>query len=128
MSQNILKETIIIDEQREKERLEQAGIDVIVTSLNDQGRIDLELALAALAQRGITRLLIEGGSSVGTALLSAGLIDRLAWFRAAGIMGNDGLPVFGDLQVEDLNKIPRFRRIEVETLGDDILESYAFQA
>ena len=111
-----------------KTDLGQAGVYVIATSLNDAGRIDLDLALAALARRGITRLLIEGGSSVGTALLSAGLIDRLAWFRAAGIMGNDGLPVFGDLQVEDLDKISRFRRIEVETLGDDILESYVYQA
>jgi len=119
---------VMTGSERESKKLEEEGVDVIVTPLNDQGGIDLKLALAALAQRGITRLLIEGGSSVGTAFLSAGLIDRLAWFRTAGIMGNDGLPVFGDLQVEDLDKLLRFRRIEIETLGDDILESYAYEA
>ena len=85
-------------------------------------------ALEALAQRGITRLLIEGGSTIATAFLSAGLVDRVAWFRASGIMGGDGLPVFGDLGLTVLDKMPRFRRTEIETLGDDVLESYVHQA
>ena len=106
----------------------QAGVDVISTPLNDAGRIDLDSAMAVLARRGITRLLIEGGCTIAPAFLSAGLVDRVAWFRASGIMGGDGLPVFGDLGLTVLDKMPRFRRTEIETLGDDVLESYVHQA
>ena len=103
-------------------------MDVISTPLNDAGRIDLDSAMAVLARRGITRLLIEGGGTIATAFLLAGLVDRVAWFRASGIMGGDGLPVFGDLGLTVLDKMPRFRRTEIETLGDDVLESYVHQA
>jgi diaminohydroxyphosphoribosylaminopyrimidine deaminase/5-amino-6-(5-phosphoribosylamino)uracil reductase len=60
------------------------------------------------------------------------LVDRLAWFRAPGLMGGDGLPVVGSLGVEALAQMPRFRRDVqnqgIELLGDDVLESYVFQA
>ena len=106
----------------------QAGVDVIATPLNDAGRIDLASALAVLARRGIIRLLIDGGRTIAAVFLSAALVDRLVWFRAAGIMGADGPPVFGDLALTVLDKMPRFRRTEIETLGDDVLESYVHQA
>ncbi|MBT7663759.1 MAG: riboflavin biosynthesis protein RibD, partial [Rhodospirillaceae bacterium] len=104
----------------------------IGVGLDDQGRIDPAAMLAVLAGQGITRLLVEGGSAVATSLLAAGLVDRLAWFRAPGLMGGDGLPVVGSLGVEALAQMPRFRRDVqnqgIELLGDDVLESYVFQA
>ena len=49
-----------------------------------------------LAERGITRVLVEGGGELAAALLRAGLVDRLAWFRAAAIMGGDGRAAIAD--------------------------------
>jgi diaminohydroxyphosphoribosylaminopyrimidine deaminase/5-amino-6-(5-phosphoribosylamino)uracil reductase len=100
------------------------GCKVIPAELNSDGRIDLAAALETLAGRGITRLLVEGGSAVGTAFLAAGLVDNLAWFRAPSLIGGDGLPVFGALGLTVLAHIPRFQRQGIESLGDDVLESY----
>ena len=108
--------------------LRQLGAEILPAPLDGQGRIALAPALQALAQRGITRLLVEGGSGIATAFLAAGLVDRLAWFRAPNVIGGDGLPVFGNLDLKMLGNMPRFRRQGFETLGDDILESYVYQA
>ena len=39
---------------------------------------------ARLGERGLTRVLVEGGGKLAAALLRAGLVDRLYWFRAGG--------------------------------------------
>ena len=59
-----------------------AGVNVIDAGPDRDGHIDLAGALAALGERGLTRLLVEGGGRLAAALLRAGLVDRLAWFRA----------------------------------------------
>ena len=110
------------------EALSGLGVDILHGSLDGTGRIDLGSALDILAQRGITRLLVEGGSVVATAFLGAGLVDRLAWFRAPGVMGGEGLPVFGALSLSNLADMTRFKRQGIEVLGDDVLESYVHQA
>ena len=108
--------------------LEDSGAEILTVPLGADDGIDLAAALACLAERGITRLLVEGGSAVTTAFLSAGLVDNLAWFRAPGVIGGDGLPVFGDLDLTVLANMPRFKCQTIESLGDDVLESYVHQA
>lgn len=55
-------------------------------------------------------------------LLRDGLVDRLAWFRAARIIGGDGVPAVAGFGLEALADAPRFRRLSVETVGEDVLE------
>ncbi len=55
---------------------------------------DSHEVLAHLAERGITRLLIEAGSALNGVFLHAGLIDEIYWYRAPVIFGT-GLPAFG---------------------------------
>ena len=81
-------------------------------------------ALAALATRGITRLLVEGGRGLATALLRAGLVDRLVWFRAPSWIGGDGVPAAGPLGVSALPEAPRFLRRAAATVGGDLVETY----
>ena len=40
------------------------------------------MALGLLGERGLTRLLVEGGGRLAAALLRAGLVDRLIWLHA----------------------------------------------
>ena len=47
--------------------------------------------MQALGQAGLTWLLGEGGARLAGSLVRAGLVDRLAWFHAPGVMGGDGL-------------------------------------
>jgi diaminohydroxyphosphoribosylaminopyrimidine deaminase/5-amino-6-(5-phosphoribosylamino)uracil reductase len=104
---------------------EALGVEPVRVSEDDTGLVPMAEVLAALAGRGITRLLVEGGSRLAAALLGAGLVDRLAWFRAPLVLGGDGLGAADALGLARLADAPRFRRVDVERVGDDILETYA---
>lgn len=78
--------------------------------------------LEAMAARGITRVLIEGGAALAASFLRAGLVDRLAIFRAGIAIGGDGLPALAALDVAVLSAARRYRLESVERLGDDTLE------
>jgi riboflavin biosynthesis pyrimidine reductase len=49
--------------------------------------------LATLAERGIERVLLEGGPHLNAAFHAAGLIDELYWTVGALMLGGDGLPM-----------------------------------
>ena len=103
---------------------ERLGLEVLEVEAGVAGSPDAGAALRALAARGITRLLAEGGRRLSAALLRAGLVDRLAWFRAPVVLGGDGVPAAEALGVQALGDAPRFRRVRVETVGEDVLEMY----
>ncbi len=103
--------------------LESAGVAVIRVGDSPAG-IDLEAGLRALAERGITRLLAEGGAQVAAALLRDGLVDRLAWFHAPSVMGGDGWPAAQAFGVEALAQMPRFRCTGTRAVGADLLSEY----
>jgi diaminohydroxyphosphoribosylaminopyrimidine deaminase/5-amino-6-(5-phosphoribosylamino)uracil reductase len=100
------------------------GVTLIEVSTTPDGRVDPAAAMAALASRGITRVLVEGGASMAGALLGAGLVDRLEWFRAASLIGGDGLPAVAGFGVEALAAMALFERIAVRSAGADLAESY----
>lgn len=95
------------------------GVEVLPLAGTDPREI-----LAALGQRGLTRLLVEGGSQVAAAFLQAGLVDRLAWMRASGILGGDGLPAIAGLAIDQLADMQRFQLSSARRLGGDYLETY----
>jgi diaminohydroxyphosphoribosylaminopyrimidine deaminase/5-amino-6-(5-phosphoribosylamino)uracil reductase len=86
--------------------------------------IDLAAALASLGARGITRLLVEGGSRLLAGLLEARLIDRLAWFHAPVLIGGDGIAAIGALGIAALADAPGFERASTEMVGPDLLTTY----
>ncbi len=104
------------------------GVEIIEADPTVDGGVDPAAALAALAGRGITRLLIEGGAAVATTFLAAGLVDRIAWFRAASLFGGDGLPAIAGLGIETLAQRLRLERLSIVPAGDDVLETYAVRS
>lgn len=84
----------------------------------------LQAACRSLAERGITRLLVEGGATLATAFLEAGLVDRIYWFRAPLVIGGDGMAGVGPLSVERLTQALGFRRADLRPLENDVLELY----
>ena len=102
------------------------GDDIIgiCVLLDESGRLSLPQTLGALAGNGITRLLVEGGSTLAGAFLGAGLVDRVYWFRAASVIGGDGLPAAAPFGVAHLADAARFERVDVVPLGEDVLETY----
>jgi diaminohydroxyphosphoribosylaminopyrimidine deaminase/5-amino-6-(5-phosphoribosylamino)uracil reductase len=113
----------ISSEAARKSALERGGAQVIDVPAVD-GRLSLNEALQTLGDRGITRLLVEGGSTLAASLLQQDLVDRIYWFRSAAIIGGDGLAAAASLGVERLADVKGFTRVDVEMLGADVLETY----
>jgi diaminohydroxyphosphoribosylaminopyrimidine deaminase/5-amino-6-(5-phosphoribosylamino)uracil reductase len=115
--------TIIITTQGSNKRLTDAGVTVIEAGERD-GRVDLAAAVAALKGRGVDHILIEGGGQVAAGFLRAGLVDAVEWFRAPILLGAEGRPAIGGLNLAALADAPRFRRTGVMDVGSDLWERY----
>ena len=112
-------------EHRRVHAYEEAGVEVIAIEPDDGGRPDVSRLATALGARGLTRVLIEGGATVAAAFLRANLVDRLEWFRAATLIGGDGVPATAPFGVDHLADAPGFVRTGFINLGGDVLESFA---
>jgi diaminohydroxyphosphoribosylaminopyrimidine deaminase/5-amino-6-(5-phosphoribosylamino)uracil reductase len=84
--------------------------------------VDLELVsgpveeeLRRLAREGVQSLLLEGGPTLATSFLRAGLIDKLLVFMAPKLSGA-GPTLFGDL-----DEPVELRRFEARPVGEDVL-------
>jgi diaminohydroxyphosphoribosylaminopyrimidine deaminase / 5-amino-6-(5-phosphoribosylamino)uracil reductase len=104
---------------------EDAGVEMVEVAAGPDGSIDLAAALEALAESGVTRVLVEGGAHLSAALLRAGLVDRLVWFRAPRLIGGDGHPAAVSFGVDHLSQMPSFDCIEVRPVGGDSMEIYS---
>ena len=102
-----------------------AGVEIIAVAAGPLGRPDPQAMLAELGRRGLTRVLVEGGARLAGALVRAGLVDRIAWFRAPLLLGGDGVPALEPLGVADPGGAPKWRRIDARSIGADALETYA---
>jgi diaminohydroxyphosphoribosylaminopyrimidine deaminase/5-amino-6-(5-phosphoribosylamino)uracil reductase len=99
------------------------GVEVIEVPADAAGAVDLGAALRSLGERGITRILAEGGAMLAASLLRAKLVDRIAWFRAGSLVGGDGVPAVIGFGVDRLADAPRFRRRFIEAIGEDVVET-----
>ena len=69
-------------------KLGAAGAQVMrVAATMDPPGLDLHAVLRALADKGITRLLVEGGSRVASSFVSAGLVDEVWLLRGPKAIG-----------------------------------------
>ncbi len=103
-------------------RLARRGVDLLELP-GRRGRVALPALLAALARRGIVRLLVEGGPDVHGQFLEAELWDRLLLFVAPKILGASGKPwpaLSGGRTMAEARTLGAFR---VEALGADALLS-----
>ena len=104
--------------------LEAAGVRVLQVGRAGDKVLNLACTVRALGDLGVTRLLVEGGCRLATAMLTADLIDRLAWFRAPVLLGNECIPAVGPLGLASLASAPRFCRMDALAVGDDLWETY----
>lgn len=102
--------------------LQHAGVKVIQVPMAANG-VDLAAAMNALGAQGLTRVLVEGGATLSSALLKLGLVDRLLWYRAPSLMG-EGISAVASLATTAINDLPRFVREGTIRLGEDMLETY----
>jgi diaminohydroxyphosphoribosylaminopyrimidine deaminase/5-amino-6-(5-phosphoribosylamino)uracil reductase len=116
--------TYVVTTSEPSAALVAAGVRVLRVEAVGDGRPELAAALAALRAEGLERILVEGGGQVAAGFLRCGLVDRVEWFRAPIVLGGEGRPAIAALAVGELQAAPRFRRVEVLTVGDDLWERY----
>ena len=107
-----------------RDALQAAGVEVMEVPASADGRIDVPAAARALGERGLTRVLVEGGGQVAAAFLRAGLVDRISSYRAGVVLGAEGRSAVGPMAVERLGFAPRFRLQSVRRLENDTVESW----
>lgn len=116
--------TYVVTTEPPQPRLTELGVRVLQVAGVGDGRPELKATLAALAAEGLASLFVEGGGQVAASFLRCGLVDRLEWFRGPIVLGGEGRPCVGAMSVHALADAPRFRRVSVETLGEDLWERY----
>lgn len=97
-----------------------AGITLLQADPGADG-IDLAKTVKLLAEQGITRLLVEAGGKLSSAFLQSGLVDRMYWFRAPLMIGNDGAAAIEHGLSPVLDDLARWRIIEQISLQSDTL-------
>ncbi len=107
--------------RRRRARLEAAGALVVEVPGRD-GRIELRAALRELGRRGVSSVLLEGGSELLGSALDAGVGDALALFVAGRLVGGrDALSAFGGSGAARLREAAGVRELRLRRLGSDLL-------
>ncbi|MFP7759677.1 bifunctional diaminohydroxyphosphoribosylaminopyrimidine deaminase/5-amino-6-(5-phosphoribosylamino)uracil reductase RibD [Marisediminicola sp. LYQ85] len=81
---------------------------------------DLDAVLADLFKRGIRSVFVEGGPTLASAFVRAGLVDEFLVYLAPVLLGGDRLAL-GDVGVPGIADARRLAVERLEILGDDIL-------
>ena len=106
-------------------KLGAAGAKVIrVATATPPPGLDLPAVLRALAEKGITRLLVEGGARVASSFVAAGFVDEVWLLRGAEPVGADGVAALGALPLTSITQSPNFRVRASESLQKDTLTIY----
>ena len=107
-------------------KLGAAGAQVIriATSATPSPGLDLLAVLHALAERGITRLLVEGGARVAASFVAAGLVDEFWLLRGPDAIGADGVAALEGLPLTAITQSPAFRVHASESFDKDTLTVY----
>src|SRR6267378_1368470 len=109
-------------------KLGAAGAQVIrVATATTPPGLDLPAVLHALADKGITRLLVEGGARVASSFVALGLVDEVWLLRGPDAVGADGVAALDALPLSAITRSPTFKQRASETLQHDTLTIYERQ-
>jgi GTP cyclohydrolase II len=114
--------TVITTERSNPDRraaLRARGVRVEVVT-EREGQVDLRSALSTLRATGTESVLVEGGSTVITALLAADLVDRLIVGVAPVVLGA-GTQAVNNLAVQRVVDGVRLANRVIVPVGDDVV-------
>ncbi len=100
---------------------QMVGVATVVDAGNP---IDLETVLADLAERGVGRLMVEGGGSVHTQFLAASLVDELHLVIAPFLIGDPDAPRFIRPAAFPQSPDHPFTLAETRQIGDVVFLRY----
>jgi diaminohydroxyphosphoribosylaminopyrimidine deaminase/5-amino-6-(5-phosphoribosylamino)uracil reductase len=104
-------------------KLGAAGAQVIRVAATGAG-LDLKAVMRALAEKGITRLMVEGGARVASSFVAADLADEIWLLRGPETVGAGGIPALDALPLAAITQSPAFKVRASEMLQKDNLTIY----
>lgn len=101
--------------------LKRKGIET-VTLPDVRGRVDLTALLRHLGQRGITSLLVEGGSEINAAILKAKLVQHVRLYIAPAFLGGrNATGVVGGESPLRLAQMMKLKLVRTRSAGGDVV-------
>jgi diaminohydroxyphosphoribosylaminopyrimidine deaminase/5-amino-6-(5-phosphoribosylamino)uracil reductase len=98
-----------------RQALESAGVEVVYCHPYHP-----EQLLPALASRGISSLLVEGGAKTARLFLEAGYVDRILLYQGPGTIGEGGI----ETPIRKTDIPSDFKHVGTRGVGDDSLDEY----
>ena len=126
-------ETFLTDQPRLTTRMHGVSHDPLRVILDRRERIKhahgfevlrmdkIKDVLSNLAEKGITRLLVEGGVEIHKAFMAAGMADEFQLCKSQNILGDGGVE---GLDGDDIQALSSLKLQKTRILGEDILEIY----
>jgi diaminohydroxyphosphoribosylaminopyrimidine deaminase/5-amino-6-(5-phosphoribosylamino)uracil reductase len=106
-----------------KAALAEAGV-TLIEAPGSGDKLDLGAALAALSERGFTRVFAEGGAQVAASLVAGDLVEEVVLFRADVVVGPDGVRALAGTALSAIERSPRYVLAETATFGEDTMRRY----
>lgn len=103
----------------------ERGATLLEIPFQPDGQLDLGALFQRLGDRGLTRVLCEGGGRLAGALLAADLVDEVVCYAAGLVLGGEGVASVGPMEVTTLALAPRFRLAELRRTGGDVCARWA---
>jgi diaminohydroxyphosphoribosylaminopyrimidine deaminase/5-amino-6-(5-phosphoribosylamino)uracil reductase len=106
-------------------KLGGAGAQIVrVATTKTLPGLDLKAVLNALSERGITRLMVEGGAKIASSFLNAGFVDEVWLLRGPEQIGANGIDAIDGQPLSIITQSPHWKTRANETLDKDTLTVY----
>ncbi len=99
--------------------LEELGVKVFKIPADDDGHVALPLALPRLAEEGLTRVMVEGGSKIANALIKVDLVDEINFVFGNKKIGEGGIKPLQEISLDSLEKSGKFSKKSVRFIDED---------
>ncbi len=122
---NDVAKTLIVTIQGNEKQFDGDHIEVVGIKADDEGHVDLENMLDLLYNRGIKKLLVEGGGTVIWKFLKKRLVDDLYIYIGPCIIGGKNTPTVADGSgIKSEDDLLSLRIVDVNRLGNGLLVHY----
>jgi len=91
----------------------------VVDVVRRDGRLDLSAVLAVLYDRGVLRMLVEGGATLAGSFVRSRLVDAVVGYHAPALLGA-GPPVLADAGVTTIAGALPLEVRDVSRVGADV--------
>jgi len=99
------------------------GVEVLRVAEAEEG-LDVGRVVRLLAERGITRLMVEAGPRLAASLLKHDLADEVVLFRSPAAIGPDGIDALDGLDLSAITASGRLKRLSEDAVGVDSVVTF----